>query len=215
MTVYYKATRPDGTDFRTGTVDYAAALVSGQTLVHPEQTLIADEAQTYFSVSTEPGETLIGGGWPCRLFRVEIDKDAERSQVHRHKACTRTVRVVEELPAWQALGPNGKAVAAFIEGAAAGDAAWDAAWAAAGDAARDAAWAAARAAARDAARAAARDAARDAARAAAWDAARAAAWDAARAAAGAVLAIVTRDLISPEKFNALMRPWRILTGEDV
>jgi hypothetical protein len=27
MTTYYKCTRPDGTDFTTGTIDYAAALV--------------------------------------------------------------------------------------------------------------------------------------------------------------------------------------------
>jgi hypothetical protein len=61
-------------------------------------------------------------------------------------------------------------------GAAAWDAAWDAAWNAAGAAARDAAWAAAWTAARDAAWAAARDAARAAAGDAAW----AAAWNAAR-----------------------------------
>jgi hypothetical protein len=82
---------------------------------------------------------------------------------------------------------NGKATDEEL--AAAGDAAWAAAWAAA----RDAAWDATRTAARAAARAAARDAAwaatRTAAGDAAWDAARAAAraaaWDAARAAARA------------------------------
>ncbi len=72
-------------------------------------------------------------------------------------------------------------------GAAAGDAARDAAWAAAGPAARAAAWAAARAAAWDAAGDAAGPTARAAARAAAGAAARAAAWDAARAAAGPAL----------------------------
>ena len=30
MTVFYKATRPDGTDFYSGLVDYAAALASGE-----------------------------------------------------------------------------------------------------------------------------------------------------------------------------------------
>jgi hypothetical protein len=35
VTRYYKATRPDGTDFRTGTVDYAAALASGEPVTHP------------------------------------------------------------------------------------------------------------------------------------------------------------------------------------
>ena len=32
MSSYYKATRPDGTDFYTGTVDYGAALASGDTI---------------------------------------------------------------------------------------------------------------------------------------------------------------------------------------
>lgn len=31
---YYKATRPDGTDFRTGTIDYAAALRTGEIIRH-------------------------------------------------------------------------------------------------------------------------------------------------------------------------------------
>ena len=70
---------------------------------------------------------------------------------------------------------------------------------------------------RDAAVDAARDAAVDAARVAAWDAARGAAWyavwvtawDAARGPAwGAVLALVVRDLISPEHFDVLTAPMR-------
>ena len=32
MTVFYKATRSDGTDFYTGLVNYAAALASGEPL---------------------------------------------------------------------------------------------------------------------------------------------------------------------------------------
>ena len=88
------------------------------------------------------------------------------------------------------------------QGAAARDAARDAARAAAWAAARDAAWDAARAAARDAAWAAAWAAARDAARAAAWAAAWAAArdaawwaaaWAAARAAAWAAAWAAARD----------------------
>ena len=89
-------------------------------------------------------------------------------------------------------------------GAAAGDAAWDAAraaaWTAAEDAAWNAAWAAARAAARDAAWnaawAAARVAARDAAEDAAWaaeDVARDAAWNVAWNAAGDPARAAARD----------------------
>ena len=93
-------------------------------------------------------------------------------------------------------------------GAAARDAAWDAAGAAARDAARAAAWdaagaaagAAARAAARDAAGAAARAAARAAAGAAAWDAARAAAWAAQYASAEIQGARIMREKGQPFTF---------------
>jgi len=79
--------------------------------------------------------------------------------------------------------------------AAAGDAAWAAAWAAAGDAA----WAAARAAARDAAWDAAWAAARDAARAAARDAAGAAAWAAARDAQRTRMLVLLHEAGAPQE----------------
>ena len=60
------------------------------------------------------------------------------------------------------------------------------------------------------ARDAAWGAARDAARAAAWDAARDAAWDTARYAA---LALIVRDLITPEQFDILYGPWRSVMEE--
>jgi hypothetical protein len=132
------------------------------------------------------------------------------------------MRVVEELPAYEALGPNGAEVAAIIDRAgrltvdearrlaaaraAAWDAAWSAAWSAARGAARGATWNAAWGAARGAARGAAWDAAWNAA----WDAARGAAWDAAwDAASGALL----RDVLAPEHYETLMGPWRSVIGE--
>ena len=221
MPSYYKATRPDGTDWRTGTVDYAAALRSGEPLTHPGP-LVVDDPSTYLSVSTVPTDCT-GMEWPCRLFVVEPNRcRPHRSKRWPHKRCLRSLRVVEERPAHEALGPQGEEVAAIIERArrltyeetgaldAAWAAAWDAAWAAAWAAAGAAARAAARAAAGTAAWAAAWDAARDAAGAAAWDAAWAAAWDAARDAAGATL---TRDLIGKHGYtqvhhDLLMGPWR-------
>jgi hypothetical protein len=201
---YYKATRPDGTDFKSGTIDYAAALASGAVIRHPAARKIRDDASTYLSVSVEPADCT-GFSWPCRLFRVEpVGRVMGAGKVpltaSPNKRAVPALRVVEELPAWQALGPNGEAVATFIDrlptlspeqiralaaarraagaaGAAydaACDAAYDAAYAAAGDAA-GAAWAA-----YDAAYAAAGDAAVAAAYAAAYDAA----CDAAYAAAG-------------------------------
>jgi hypothetical protein len=231
MTVYYKATRLDGTDFRTGTLRYEV----GQTVEHPTSKRFGDmgsnRPSTYLSVSVEPGEVLTGGAWPCRVFRVEpVGRTVKRTDgVFGFKRGCRALRVVEELPARTALGPNGEAVAALIDrarrltvaeiralgaawraamGAAMG-AAGDAAWDAARDAARDAAWRAARDAAGRAAWGAAGDAAWGAAGRAAWGAARYAAWGAARDAARA---LVVRDLISPEQFDVLYGPWASVVG---
>ena len=211
MPEYWKCTRLDGTDFLSGMVDYGAALVSGEIIRHPEATKVRNQPETYLSVSVSAADC-IGFSWPCRLFRVEpVGRIMGAGKVplvaSPSKRAVSALRVVEELPAWQALGPNGEAVAALIErcrtltaddiwklGAAAdaaADAAWDAAWdaaraaarAAAADAAWVAAWGAARAAARGAAGVAAWDAAADAAWVAAWGAARAAARGAAGVAA--------------------------------
>src|SRR5574341_587085 len=109
MVIYYKATRPDGTDFRTARVDYAGALVSGE----PLPLLTSPDGQyacctaTVYHASDVPSETLIGGAWPCRLFEVTGDPVAQRG----HKYGFRSLTVIREVPAWQALGPNGEAVA--------------------------------------------------------------------------------------------------------
>ena len=219
MTIYYKATRPDGTDFRTGTINYAQALAADETLTHPNAHWI--HASGYLSISVAPGETLIGGKWPCRLFIVEPVGEARTVDTYQHKRAVHALRVVEEVDAWQALGPNGASVAQFIEGThqalensawdSARDAAWNAAWntawntaqVAARNTARDAAWNAAQVAAQ----AAVQDAVQDAVRNAAWNAAQVAARDAAGA-------IVVKDMITPTQYDALMHPWRILTEQD-
>lgn len=191
----YKATRPDGTDFRTGTIDYAKALETGEPITHPEK-FKRNRPSTYLSVSTAPTDCT-GMEWPCRLFVVEPIGRAWKNDNFPNKRCCSALRVVEELPAHEALGPQGQGVAALIErcrtmtldDAEKLDAAGDAAWVAAGVAAWGEAW----------------DAARGAARGAAWgaalDAARAAAWD-------AVLALLTKDVITDEQFDLLYGPWR-------
>jgi hypothetical protein len=188
---YYKAARPDGTDFRTGTIHYRV----GETVRHPDDGLMRpNHPSTYLSVSVEVGEVLTGGGWPCRLFRVEPvgDMVTRTDGQYPFKRGCKALWVAEELPAHLALGPNGEAVAALIDRAgrltsddarglaAARVAAWAAAWGAARGAARDAAW--------------------DVARVAAWDAARVAAWDAARA-------LLVQDVIAQEHFDILYGPW--------
>ena len=198
---YYKATRIDGTSFH----DAKTAWAVGETVKIESR----DRRKTLcgrgiLHAADAPAETLVGGSWPCRLFEVE----GEPVEQEDHKFGFHELTVVRELPAWQALGPNGEAVAALIERAATITpeqaerlrAARNAAW----YAAVDAAWGAAAGAAWNAARSAARDAARRAARRAAWSAARRAAWHAARDAAAA---LVVRDLITPEQFDVLYGPW--------
>jgi hypothetical protein len=225
MSSYYKATRPDGTDFYTGTVDYGAALASGDTI-----RLDSDETEFpgpgWLHLATVPTEC-DGMTWPCRLFEVEPVGEFHRGEGHPHKIGCREVRVLRELPAHEAFGPQGEQVAALIERArclTAAEikrlhAAWYAARAAARAAARYAAWDAARAAARYAAWDAAWDARRGVVRGegrggdAAGDAAGYAAGYAAGDAAGyAAWSLVARDLISTDAYDTLTRPWGEVIG---
>ncbi len=213
-------------DFHTGTVRWAPALRRGRppegVVAHPTSTVWKEDHATHLCASTSP-TGCTGFSWPCRLLEVE-----PVSEVHRHAGSKRSAlswRVVRELSAVEALGPQGPAVVALVDGlgrlVAAELAALVAAELAAWDAARDATWVAARAAARDAAREAAElaawDAARDAtwvaalsaARGATWEAAWYAAKDAARDATGAAAAaLVAWDLITPDQRDILTAPIR-------
>ena len=173
----YKATRPDGTDFQTGTVNYAEALKTGEVLKHPAK-LQRNQPSTYFSVSISPTDCT-GMRWPCRLFRVEAVGRAFKNDddLLKNKRCCSKLRVVEELPAHEALGPQGEEIAALIERC--------------------------RTLTYDEAKEL--RPARGAARGAAWDAARDAARDAA-------LALTARDLITPDQFDTLTKPWRDVIG---
>ena len=196
MTAYYKATRLDATSFYDSKTSWRVGHITrlegtlGQELCGPD----------VLHASTELGEVLSGGEWPCRLFEVEPRGELLTSPDHPYKVGCAAWKVVAELEAWRALGPNGQRVAAFITQvwAAARDAAWDAAWAAASYAAWDAARDAASYAASYAARAAARDAARAAAGYVAWDAA---------------MALAVEDLITTEQFATLTGPWVSVMGE--
>jgi hypothetical protein len=210
---FYKATRPDGTSFYNGTTKWQVGCI----VRHPAPDLSLGLCSAgVLHISDAPGETLVGGWWPCRLFEVEPRDDMIGSEEHKY-GCT-AVKVVRELPAWQALGPNGEAVAALIKRcrtltkgeakqlSAARDAARDAAVDAARDAARDAAWDAAWDAARAAARAAAWDEAWDAAGAAA----RAAAWDAAGdAALTACVHVCDGCLLDQKHINHAKARWEV------
>ena len=199
MSTYYKAVRPDGTDFYTGKVQWAPPEDhDGEWVVtHPggvmpsavEPVGMAD----VLCVSSEPADCT-GFSWPCRLLEVQPVEGTGFHHYHDNKYRGTQFRVVGELPAWRSFGPNGEQVVAFLkvlEGLtprqlhAARDAARGAAWDAAWETARDAAWGTAWKTAWDAARGTGRDAALD-----------------------AVLAYVARDLIPEEQFEVLVQPFR-------
>lgn len=180
---YYKATRLDGTDFRTGKVLYKV----GTTVTHPNPDITA-EADQYLSVSTVATDC-VGMEWPCRLFEVEPVGSTCKDESFENKVRCEAVKVIREIDAHVALGPQGEHVTAFInrlgrltEGEA------DQL-----DAARTAAWDAV------------------------WTASRTAAWIVARSvveerADNAVSGLIARDLISTEDYDILTRPWRTIIG---
>ena len=107
---FYKATRPDGTSFYDGTTKWQV----GRIVRHPSPDLSLGMCSAgCLHVSDAPDETLVGGSWPCRLFEVEPRGAMIGPEEHKY-GCTE-VKVVRELPAWQALGPNGETVATLIE----------------------------------------------------------------------------------------------------
>ena len=196
MTLYYKAVRPDGTDFRTGTVQWATpgrGRTRPRTVKHPTAKQVGADASEYLSASTVPTDCT-GMEWPCRLLTVEPVEGHEVTtpdpDILPHKRAAVAWRVTGEVDAYAALGPQAAQVAALIARAAT----------LTEDEARRL-----RAASRADGGGAARGAARDAAWGAAWDAV----WDAAR---GATRALVARDLISTEHYDTLTAPWRTVIG---
>jgi len=124
MTHYFKAVRPDGFDFHSGTVDYGSALGTDRVVVHPHPgvRIRPHTPHTYLSVSTDPAWTLVVSNdhtayWPARLLRVEpVDEPVDvRTGTFPCKWAVRALRAVQELPAHQALGPMGEAAVRPLE----------------------------------------------------------------------------------------------------
>ena len=68
MTTYYKATRPNGTSFYDSKTKWQV----GRIVRHPAPDLSLGLCSAgVLHISDAPGETLVGGSWPCRLFEVE------------------------------------------------------------------------------------------------------------------------------------------------
>ena len=215
MTTYWKAVRPNGTDFHTGRVQWAPpnGHVGEWVVHHPTSSEIGTHPSEHLSVATEPTDCT-GMRWPCRLLEVEaVGEVITPNPALPRKRAGIAFRVLREIPASESLGPQGEHVAALLSiipdttrttanrvalaRYAVRDAARDAAW----DATRDAAWGAAW------------GAAWHTAWHTAWDAARYAVWDAVRdAVRDAVLALLARDLITTEHYDTLTRPWRTAIG---
>lgn len=209
----YKGIRPDGTDFYSGTVQWAPSKLKareGRIVKHPTSRVgEVGDFTTFLSVSTDP-TNLPGSHWPLRLLEVEPVGDLLRVDACKRGATA--FRVIREVDPALHFGPMGAYVVAVIERASrltAGEVRdLSAARYAAGYAA---AWHAARYDARSAARRAAwYDAARHAARYDAW-------YDAARSAGYAAGCAVVRDLIgshgfTQEHYDLLTGPWRKVIG---
>lgn len=219
---YWKAVRPDGTDFWTGTVRWLpkTPLKRPHTVRHPSSTCaVREDHSTSLAVSTDP-TNLPGALWPMRLCRVEQVEDIIITDAYKRQSVA--WRVVEEVDPSIRFGPQGPHVAALIARAreitgdevekfnaardaareSARDAASKAASKAAGVAGRESAWIAASESAWVAASKAARVTASDAVWGAVWDAAR---------------ALVVRDLIGQHGFtqahyDTFTLPWRTVIG---
>jgi len=203
VTTYYKAVSLDGTSFHDPAFRWVpeSGPVEGHEVLHrlaktTQYVLPWSGADQYLSVSVEPADCT-GMSWPLRLLEVEpvdgFPVETPRQTTLPNKRAAMAWRVVREVDATQALGPQGREVAALIERARSLTTEERDKLAAS----RDDPWAVAQTAAWDAA----------------WGAARAAAWDAAWVAARYVAAgLLVRDLISREHYDTLTLPWRTAVG---
>ena len=117
---YYKAVRQDGTSFYDPSFRWLpeSGPVEGHTVAHPTSSAIGRCASSYLSVSVSPTDCT-GMGWPCRLLEVGpvdgYDVTVPNPNGPPNKRAAIAWRIVRELPATDALGPQGIQVAALIE----------------------------------------------------------------------------------------------------
>ena len=107
---YYKAIRPDGTSFYDSGFRWIpeSGPVVGHTVTHPTASTVGREASEYLSVSVSPTYCM-GMRWPCRLLEIEpAGVVATPNPVSLpDKRAAVAWRIVRELPATGALGPQG------------------------------------------------------------------------------------------------------------
>jgi hypothetical protein len=209
--VYYKAVRPDLRDFTTG----ETRLILGEWMPDIQGPLLI--CARGYHVSTVKTETLISGNerpvWPARLFAVEA-RDFGNAEGYQCKMVCRSYCAIEELPAWQAFGPNGEEVVRFIESCRHITVAQVSSLRAGApphaDTVRVTAYNVARKAALTGVRLAARLAAEDTLWAMLCQ--KEGGLTPLTAAEDAVLGLLVRDLITPEQFDILANPWVSVVG---
>lgn len=116
MTIYFKATRPNGTDFNTGRIDYAKGLETGEPVKHPHARRGSEDATDYLSISTLATDCT-GFSWPARLFEVKPVGRVwtPHKDTLPHKRAAAGVTVVKELPAHLLFGPQGEQIVALLD----------------------------------------------------------------------------------------------------
>ena len=116
MTTYYKAIRPDGTDFYSQSVQWAPAKTKarkGRVVEHPTSTeLVGGDWSTGLAASTDVTRFPGADAWPIRLLEVE-----PVGTVHHvgAKAQALAWSVVAELDPALRFSPQGAHIVALIE----------------------------------------------------------------------------------------------------
>ncbi len=111
----YKAFRPNGRDFHTGTVDYGTAFANGETVKHPSPTVRGKSAISYLSASTVAHD-LPGASWPLILWEVEfVGESWKPGDTYVNKRAGVELRGIRAVPAHLAFGPGGEHGAAIVE----------------------------------------------------------------------------------------------------
>lgn len=211
MSTYFKAVRPEGTTFHDATFRWVPedGDPTGTVVRHPSTSTEILPAHL-LTTSTEVAERT-GFRWPARLLTVTPGDDVHAATHHvkPHEAMSREWRVTGEIPAWNAFGPNGKAVTDFVGSVrerSTGKAidarkAINAAWRSTAELGR--VWALAWDVAREARRHAAADAAAAAAQRLVWG-----------PYASAAVGLVLVDLLRPSDLDVLFAPFDA-TGTDL
>lgn len=112
MTRYFKTTHLDGRGFEAGDHLWMEGAVTSL-LGNKKGVEVLGSELLY--AATEPGNALIGGSWPCKLFEVEPIGTVTTDKRQPDVVGAHSWSVERQLPAAQVFGPNGDAVVAMLE----------------------------------------------------------------------------------------------------